>query len=83
MEAIADDVLVQVQSLINLQLAGAAINQGGMLSVKQLYTNMRRFVDLDISFTEFIECLDRSRDELGIRDGEIGVDVNYISMKKD
>lgn len=79
------DILSQVRSCINLQLAGAAVNQGGMLSIKQLFSNMKRFGDLDcdMTYSDFIEKLDSLRDEFSIREGEIGVDVNYISIKKD
>ncbi len=73
-----------VQSFINLQLAGAAVGQGGSLSIKQLYANIKRYAgeDITLTFSEFVEHLEESRFDYGIRDGEIGVDVNYISLKK-
>lgn len=84
METLDARVVDYVRTCINLQLAGAAINQSGMLSIKQLYSNLQRFVDdLDLSYAEFIDILDSSREELNIRkEGEIGHDVNYISMKR-
>lgn len=83
METLDESVVAQIRTCVNLQLAGAAINQSGMLSIKQLYSNLQRFVDdVDISYAEFIDVLNASREELNIREGEIGLDVNYISMKK-
>jgi hypothetical protein len=72
-----------VQSFINLQLAGAAVGQGGSLSIKQLYANIKRYGGQGLTFSEFVEHLEDARFDYGIRDGEIGVDVNYISLKKD
>jgi len=72
-----------VQSFINLQLAGATVGHRGLLSVKQLYANIKRYADHDLSFSEFVKHLEDARSDYGILDGEIGIDVNYVSLKKD
>ncbi len=70
----------QIRGLIGLQLAGAAIGQKGMISVKHLFSNIKRYTDLDIDFPTFLSMLEEVRSEFKIRDGEIGVDVNYLSL---
>lgn len=72
----------QIQNAVNLQLAGAAISQGGMMSVKQLFSNIQRFSDIELTYADFIACMESSRDQFDVREGQIGVDVNYMSLKK-
>ena len=73
----------QVKELVNLQLVGAAVGRNGQMSVRQLFQNIRRFTDVNMEFSDFIANLESIRDEFDIRDGQIGADVNYITLKKD
>ena len=79
------DKVGEIKSAVMLQLIGAAtaaqIGQGKVMSVRSLYSNFRKYVDLDVSYIEFLNCLDSFRDEVEVRDGELGADVNYIGIK--
>ncbi len=75
----------EILEYVNLQLAGAAgsSNVNAMLSVRQVYTNIKRFTSCqDLEYSYFIAALENMRDQFNIRDGEIGVDVSYISLKR-
>ena len=89
-EAVADaiiDAVVEmdvVRPAVLLQLAGAAsAGKGGVLSTRQLYTNIKRYTPETISYPEFLACLETMRDDLDARPGEMGVDANYISLKRE
>lgn len=72
-----------VKNYINLQLAGAAVGQRGMISVRQLYSNIKKYTNMkELDYAEFLIMLNDMRDELNIRPGEIGVDVNYLTLCK-
>ncbi len=77
----------EIKSAVMLQLIGAAtasqIGNGKVMSVRSLYSNFCKYVGSDVSYTEFLNCLDSFRDEFDARDGELGADVNYIGIKKE
>lgn len=73
-----------VKSAVLLQLAGAAsAGKGGVLSTRQLYTNIKRYTSETYSYYEFLEWLESMRDELNTRNGELGVEANYVSLKRE
>jgi hypothetical protein len=73
-----------IKGLVELQLAGAAVGQRGMVAVRQLYSNIKKYTELhDLEYAQFLSTLDSLRDELNIRPGEIGLDVNYLTLRKE
>ncbi len=75
-------IVEKVKELVNLQLVGAAVGTNGQMSVRQLFQNIKRFADLDMGYGDFISTLESIRSEFDIRDGQIGADVTYITLKK-
>lgn len=72
-----------VKCMIDLQLIGAATGGDGLMSVRQLYNNIRRYSSFkDIDFEEFVSSLEEIKCEYDVRPGIIGTDVNYIALKK-
>jgi len=72
-----------IKCMIDLQLIGAATGGDGLMSVRQLYNNIRRYSSLkDINFNEFVSSLEEIKCEYEARPGTIGTEVNYIALKK-
>ena len=70
-----------VKSWVLLQLIGAAVGNSKMISVRALFTNARKYGHCDLTYSEFLQCMNSFRDEFHAGDGELGADVNYIKMK--
>ena len=73
----------EIKCMVNLQLAGAAVSGDGRMSVRHIFSNIRRYSPAkDLEFSEFIAVLEETRDDYNIRSGNIGADVNYVSLKR-
>lgn len=70
-----------IKTIVMLQLIGSATAQEKLLSVRALYSNARKYAGLDMPYSDFLYFLGSFRHDLDVRDGELGVDVNYIKMK--
>lgn len=70
---------------INLQLAMAK----DKVELRTLYNNIRKFskttgFDLDeFNYPNFLNFIAAHRDQFDVLDGEVGVSVNLIGLKKD
>ena len=79
-------ISVNIEHLICLQLAAAATSsKDGVMSVKSLYNNIKRFSKAykNLEYTDFLAALEDMRSKFSVpNDGEIGVDINYLSINK-
>lgn len=77
-----ENTATDIMPLVKLQLIGAVTGQNGLMSVKSIYNNICKNSDVDISYSDFIAFLEENRDEFKVRDGKIGAEVSYITLKK-
>lgn len=76
-----ESIQLNVREAILLQLAGAATGKKGVLACKQILSNIKHFSNLDLDYPSLLSTLESMRDDLQVGEGEIGVDVNYVSLK--
>ena len=83
------DTIVQheLEPLVCLQLAAAAVaSRDGVLSIKSMYNNIRKFVGdfSDLEYVDFLVALEAMRHLFEIpKNGGIGSDINYLSIGRD
>lgn len=84
-ETVADTTTDLIKSYVQMQLAAAYLGHNGKLSLKQLYTNITRYAILpkplsdQFTYDQFLELLESLPEEMNLQ-GELGVDINYLSF---
>ena len=80
-------ISVDLETLVLVQLAAVAVtSRDGVMSIKSLYNNIKHFSPehCDLAYDDFIASLEVIRHSLAIpKNGVIGVDVHYVSIKRD
>lgn len=82
------DTIIQneLEPLVCLQLAAAAVaSRDGVMSIKSLYNNIRKFVAdfSNLEYVDFLIALESMRHLFDLpKIGEIGSDINYLSIRR-